>query len=169
MKPSYMQPALFGGLVIGVLSALPIISAGNLCCCLWVISGGLVAAYSYQQRLETPITPGDGALAGLLAGIVGAVVYLVLSIPINLLIGPWERVLIDRFREGMPPDFREFVASRAGGGLFVVFGFVIMLFVGSIFATIGGLLGSIFFKKSTSHAAIDVTATPPSDVTPPSA
>jgi hypothetical protein len=168
MKPSYTQPALFGGLVMGVLSALPIISAGNLCCCLWVISGGLVAAYAYQQRLDTPMTPGDGALAGLLAGIVGAFVYLVLSIPINLLIGPWERVLIDRFREGMPPDFREFVASRAGSGLFVIFGFVIMLFIGSIFATIGGLLGSIFFRKSTPHAAPDVTA-PPADLTPPSA
>jgi ABC-type phosphate/phosphonate transport system permease subunit len=133
-----------------------------------VISGGLVSAYAYQQRLETPMTPGDGALAGLLAGIVGAFVYLVLSIPINLLIGPWERVLLDRFREGMPPDFRDFVASQAGGSLFVMFGFIVMLFIGSIFATIGGLLGSIFFRKSPPRAVIDVPPAP-TDVTPPSA
>ena len=30
---------------MGVLSALPIISAGNACCCLWVVSGGVIAAY----------------------------------------------------------------------------------------------------------------------------
>ena len=33
------QPALYGGLFIGVLSALPIINIGN-CCCLWVTAGG---------------------------------------------------------------------------------------------------------------------------------
>ena len=27
---------------MGVLSALPLVSAGNLCCCLWVIGGGAV-------------------------------------------------------------------------------------------------------------------------------
>ena len=44
MNSNLVQPALYGGLVMGVLSALPLISAGNFCCCMWVISGGLVAA-----------------------------------------------------------------------------------------------------------------------------
>ena len=35
--PPKLQPALFGGLFIGVLSALPLVSVGN-CCCLWVIA-----------------------------------------------------------------------------------------------------------------------------------
>ena len=51
---------------MGVLSALPIIAAGNLCCCLWVVSGGAIAAYLLQQSQATPIEPGDGALVGLL-------------------------------------------------------------------------------------------------------
>ena len=46
-RSGYAQPALAGGLVMGVLSALPLISALNACCCLWVVSGGLVAAYVY--------------------------------------------------------------------------------------------------------------------------
>ena len=37
-----------------------------------------------QQNHPEPITPGDGALVGLLAGVIGAVVWLVLSIPIGL-------------------------------------------------------------------------------------
>src|SRR5436309_8139061 len=91
-----VQPALYGGLVMGVLSALPIISAGNLCCCLWVVSGGAVAAYVLQQNQPMPITAGDGALVGLLAGVVGAFVYVILSIPITILVAPIERVLLER-------------------------------------------------------------------------
>jgi len=59
---------------MGVLSALPVISAGNACCCLWVVSGGVVAAYLFQQNTSRPITPGDGAMVGLLAGFIGALV-----------------------------------------------------------------------------------------------
>src|SRR5436309_7480234 len=94
-----VQPALYGGLVMGVLSALPIISAGNLCCCLWVVTGGLVAAYVLQQREPTPITPGDGALVGLMAGIVGAFVGLVISIPVTFLMAPMERQIVQRVLE----------------------------------------------------------------------
>ena len=117
---SYTQPAIFGGLVIGVLSALPIISAGNLCCCLWVVSGGVVAAYVLQQNHPTPIANGDGAMAGLFAGLVGAVVHLVLSIPITWLVAPMQRQVIERLIErtnGMPPEFREFMTSYTGGAL----------------------------------------------------
>src|SRR6476660_7561479 len=99
MSSDKTQPAIFGGLVMGVLSALPIVSAGNLCCCLWVVSGGIVAAYILQQNQPTPITQGDGAFVGLLAGICGAFVYLVISIPITLLIAPMERLAMQRLVE----------------------------------------------------------------------
>src|SRR4051794_36719437 len=95
-KASLTQPAIFGGLVMGVLSALPIVSAGNLCCCLWIVSGGVVAAYLLQQNQPAPITQGDGALVGLLAGLAGAFVYLVLSIPITLLVAPMQRQVLAR-------------------------------------------------------------------------
>jgi hypothetical protein len=41
---SKLQPALIGGLVTGVLSALPFVNILNACCCLWVVTGGVVAA-----------------------------------------------------------------------------------------------------------------------------
>src|SRR5688572_10869436 len=34
------KPALIGGLVTGILSVIPFVSAANLCCCLWAIVGG---------------------------------------------------------------------------------------------------------------------------------
>src|SRR5438128_10465269 len=97
MRASLTQPALIGGVVMGVLSALPIISAGNACCCLWVVSGGVVAAYLFQQNRTTPVTPGDGALVGLLAGLVGALVRTVVAIPIDLLVAPMEQAMLQRF------------------------------------------------------------------------
>ena len=155
----FAQPALIGGVVGGALSALPIICAGNVCCCLWVVSGGAVAAYVLQQNQATAITPGDGALAGLAAGVVGAVVYLLLSIPITILVAPLERAMVDRIIQntgGMPPEFREYVGTYAGGAIQVVFTFLFMLFVGSMFSTVGGLAGAAIFKKDLPPGTIDV-------------
>jgi hypothetical protein len=97
-RPSFAQPALIGGLVMGVLSALPLVGpVGNICCCLWVVSGGLVAAYVLQQNMAAPITAGDGAVVGLLAGLMGALVHTLVSIPLDFLIGPMERAMALRF------------------------------------------------------------------------
>jgi hypothetical protein len=149
INSGFVQPALIGGAVVGVLSALPIISAGNLCCCLWVISGGVVAAYVLQLNQAAPITPGDGALAGLFAGLVGAGIYLVLSIPITMLMAPMERVIMDRVIESgdVPPEFREFLAGYRGGALRLLAGFISMLVAGAIFSTLGGVIGTAIFKK----------------------
>ena len=66
------QPALLGGLFIGVLSSLPIVSSLNYCCCLWVIGGGVLVTYLQQQATPTPVATGDAAISGLIAGALGA-------------------------------------------------------------------------------------------------
>ena len=68
MTPSKTQPALLGGLFIGVLSALPVVNLGNCCCCLWVVCGGALAAWLLQQNEPAPMATGDALLAGLLGG-----------------------------------------------------------------------------------------------------
>ena len=157
MKASFAQPAFIGGLVGGVLSALPIIAGANLCCCLWVVSGGLVAAYVLQQNQAAPIARADGALVGLLAGVAGALVYLVVSIPINLLVTPFERQMFQRLAEtmgNMPPQFQDYARASVVGPVRAILGFVIMLCVGVIFSTLGGLLGAVIFaRKPSSRAA----------------
>ena len=155
MKRSFLQPALMGGLVGGTLSALPIVSAGNLCCCLWVVSAGVVAAYLLQQNQPAPVTPGDGAVAGLLAGLVAAVVYLVISIPVSLLVAPAERMVLQRLIErmgSMPPEFREYARNYRVAGLGIVLGFFMMLCFGVVFSTLGGVLGAVIFRKTASSA-----------------
>src|SRR5437762_602411 len=168
MRPSLTQPALIGGLVMGVLSALPFVSAGNVCCCMWVVSGGVVAAYVLQQRQAAPITPGDGALVGLLAGIVGAFAGLLISIPISFLVAPMERQIVQRVLENsgnMPPEFREMLERYSSGDLRMTLAMhvirlmvslIVMLFLGAIFSTLGGLLGAMFFRKPQPPTVIDV-------------
>jgi len=171
MNPGYTQPALIGGVVMGVLSALPLVSAGNVCCCLWVIIGGVVAAYLLQQNQQTPITPGDGALVGLLAGIVGAAVQVIVSIPLTMLIGPWERAMTARILDmagNMPPNVRDMM-ERYGRGdepmAWVLIGrivaFMFWACIGAVFSTLGGLIGAAIFKKQTPPGTIDVTPTTP--------
>ncbi|HWF86504.1 MAG TPA: hypothetical protein VG222_16710 [Vicinamibacterales bacterium] len=165
----YAQPAIIGGLVMGVLSALPIVYAGNACCCLWVVCGGITAAYVFQQNQTMPIATGDGALVGLLAGFVGAGVHLVLSVPIDIVMAPIERAMAMRLGDmagNMPSGMRDMIdqfsqrSAEAGIGLILirrVFLFMLMLVVGSIFSTIGGLIGAVIFRKSLPPGTIDVT------------
>jgi len=162
MNDRRLQPALVGGLVTGVLSALPIVSAGNLCCCLWVVGGGVVAAYYLQQGRATPVAPGDGAFIGLLAGLAGAFVYLVVSIPITLLTAPMQRVIMERLIENgnLPPEFREYLGSYAGGFIGLAFGFVAMLVAGAVFSTLGGLVGAVYFGRQAPARAADAPPLP---------
>jgi hypothetical protein len=150
---------------MGTLSALPLVNAGNACCCLWVISGGVVAAYLLQQNQPEPISTGDGAIAGLLAGLCGAVVSFVLSIPITILVGPVERRLILRLLDaggGLSPESRTIIENPnpIATVLGLVFAFVMMIFLGAIFSTLGGLLGAAIFRRKPAQPTIAGDAPP---------
>ena len=158
---SYKKPALIGGAVMGALSGIPVVKFGNVCCCMWVIAGGVVAAYLLQEQEPAPITAGDGATVGLFAGLFGACVQLVISIPMQLLLAPFQRQVFERLAQNpdFPPQLQEFLSSSSFGVISLVFGFVVMLCVGAIFSTLGGLLGAAIFKRKTPPGVIDV---PPS-------
>jgi hypothetical protein len=151
--PAKLQPALLGGVAIGVLSALPLINLAN-CCCAWILFGGALAAYVMQQNHPYPIETGDGAIVGLLAGIIGAVVWVIASVPIAAAMAPFQAGMASRvLRDAgdMPPEFRTIIESWSGGagiGLGLVFGFFVMLCVSSVFGMLGGLFGALIFKKS---------------------
>jgi hypothetical protein len=163
---------LIGGVVMGVLSALPIVAAGNVCCCLWVISGGAIAAYLLQHNQPDPITPGDGALVGLLAGLIGAFVQFAVSIPVGILVAPFERAILERIIEmagSMPPEMRDALSRYSSNTEFSA-GFMIVrkvaelivwLCVGAIFSTVGGLLGATIFRKQNPPQLPGVIDIPP--------
>jgi len=156
---------------MGVLSALPLVGAANLCCCLWVVTGGIVAAYLLQQNQSTPITPGDGALVGLLAGLVGAVVASVLAIPISLMLAPVQRAISERILEmpgEMPPWIRDVIQTSSRQGIsfalqaaFWFMSLLLYLVLGGIFSTVGGVLGALIFKRSAPPAVPSTIDQPP--------
>lgn len=160
-----MQPVLLGGLFIGVLSALPVINLAN-CCCLWILGGGMLAAY-LDQAPGRPNAPARGALDGLLAGIVGAFVFLIASMAVSTLVAPLqERMLAELLGGGydFPPEVRdtlEVMRQREDGLFGHVAGFVLMLFAGLIFGTLGGLLGALFFWRNDVPRALGGPPPPP--------
>jgi hypothetical protein len=148
-----LQPALFGGLFIGVLSALPIIQLGNCVCCMWVVAGGALAAYLMQQNYPYAITAADGALVGLLAGLVGGFVGVLIAVPIELMLGPVQQRMIQQFvlsNPNVPPETKamiENMASRGVIGALIFIRAIISACIGMIFGMLGGLLGVALFKK----------------------
>ena len=160
-----LQAALLGGLFNGVLSALPLVSLGNYCCCCaWVIGGGLVAAYVEAQNGRVPLTPARGAQAGFLAGVVGAVVWLLISRALDPLLSPYVQQAVAEIAANasdMPPEARVWLDQIASGeGPRYAGGFALMLLVGSIFSTIGGVVGAIYFRRDV-PPALGGPVTPP--------
>ena len=150
--PPKLQPALYGGLFIGVLSALPIISVGN-CCCLWVIGGGVLATYVLQQNHPYPIATADGALVGLLAGLIGGVLGTLLSIPIEMMMGPMTKQFMEGLlsrSQDMPEETRRMLENMSSGGTgaaIIGLKLIFSVCVGAVFGMLGGLLGVALFKK----------------------
>jgi len=158
------QPALLGGLFVGVLSGLPFVGGANLCCCLWVVTGGVLTAYLQQQATPDPLETGEAALGGLVAGLIGAIISVLISSIVFSIFAPmWQGQFAEQFRQGLesnpglPPEARDRIVSlvsalTTGPGFFLV-KIAIALPVYAIFGLLGGLLGLAFFKKKLPPAA----------------
>jgi hypothetical protein len=154
MPPARIQPALLGGVAIGVLSALPVINIAN-CCCAWILFGGALASYLMQANHPEPVQVGDGAIAGLMAGVIGAFVWLIISVPVNMAMAPFQSQMAQRIlrdASDMSPELRGLFEGMSGGpaiGIGLLFGFFVMLAVSTTFGMLGGLFGALIFKKKT--------------------
>jgi len=153
-KPSKLQPALLGGLVLGLGSVIPGISYGNLCCCGWGIVGGVVAAYLLIRRSPVlPVTKGDGATAGAFAGIVGALIYLVIGVPFTLL--QWNSLItqMEQRADNLPDAqsrgiMTQIVATMQSHPVLITLAiWLIFAIVGISVAALGGLIGVAMFEK----------------------
>jgi hypothetical protein len=146
------QPALLGGLLIGVLSSLPIIKIGN-CCCLWVIAGGMLTVYLQQQAKPEPVETGEAVLGGLIAGLIGAVIVCIVQYIEFLVIGPIVQGALDNVRQQLednpqvPPGVRDFVMNMISGKGMVAMWALFTLPIYAVFSMLGALLGTAFFRK----------------------
>ncbi|HEY0006661.1 MAG TPA: hypothetical protein VGB17_17900 [Pyrinomonadaceae bacterium] len=150
-----LQPALIGGVLLGLLSAIPFINIAN-CCCLWVLLGGALATYLYIKRSPVAVSVGEGAQLGAMAGLIGAFINLIVGLPLNLLVRNPMLGLITGMLERLNPDqaeiFRRQMEMQYSMPLSqqlllalpgALFGFLMVV----VFATIGGLIAVPIFEK----------------------
>jgi hypothetical protein len=178
-EDTMLKPALIGGVLLGILSALPLISYFNCFCCAWVIAGGVVAARLYVKGSAVPVTLGRGLTVGLLTGVIGTIVFALFSIPLILMTSHGGSSIMEQLKQvveqvpNMPPETRKAIESMAAQGgistLFYIIGFIFTLVVYSLVAMIGGAIGvAIFEKRKTGSGLSDPPPTqPPADLPPP--
>lgn len=132
-----LKPALLGGLIVGLLSAIPFV---NYCCCIWGIGGGGLASFLFIKQSPTKVGPGDGAMLGALAGVVGAVIYLIIGVPIAYFIsGAAMEQAFSQANIHLPfTGFLLFLVSGLIGGLCLL-----------VLAVVGGLIAVPIFEKRT--------------------
>lgn len=151
-----IKPALIGGVVLGVLSAIPFLNLGNICCCAWAVLGGALAANFYIKSSQTPVSLGEGALLGVMSGVIGTVVVWIIAIPLSLIVGDLMTPLIVDMFESVDPRQAEVLRRQIEleqNKSFIqklpalLGGMILGLFAYTAFATAGGLLGTALFEK----------------------
>jgi zinc ribbon protein len=150
----FMQPALAGGTALAVLSSIPVV---NCLCCMWVLGGGGLATYMLsKQQPGRRLTYGDGAFAGVLSGLFGAIIYTILSIPLKLAMAPFLRSQQDQFEqmlrnlpemEGWLRDLMIKSVSPEVSVAGILFTFFSNLITYALFAMIGGILTVAILQK----------------------
>src|ERR1044071_1990019 len=144
-----LKPAIIGGVILGVLSAIP---AVNTCCCIWALVGGIIAANIYIKASPNPVTPGDGAVVGAMSGVVGVVLIVIVGIPLYLIFGAAMMSMMGGLMQNADPSqaaqFQEAMAASGGATFFnAIKSALLTSVVAVIFSAVGGLLGVAIFEK----------------------
>ena len=87
---------------------------------------------------------------GCLAGVFGAFVHALVSIPIQLVTGPIQEQVADMLRGNadVPPEVAEMMEQLSvAGPVAILFGLFFMLLLGVVFSTLGGILGVVIFRR----------------------
>lgn len=140
-----LKPALLGGLLVGLPSAvLSLVPVANWCCCLFSIAGGVLAGFLYIKSSQTPASVGDGAIVGGLAGVVGGIVYLIIALPMALIFGM--AMMSEQLnRSGVDIPVSPFI-------LMIIAGLLTAIFL-AVLSTLGGLLSIPIFEKRKGNGA----------------
>jgi len=154
--PDKKIPALYGGIVIGLVSSIPFLSVINCFCCAGILLGGFLAVMFYAKNFTpdtTPFTAGDCISVGILAGIIGAVVETFLSLGFVAMFGNVTvEFLIDFLRNSniqIPEEAMtklEEALQESMSFVTILTNFFFALLINAIFGLLGGLIGYSVYK-----------------------
>lgn len=168
-KPSVVLPALYGGIIIAAISAVPGLNLLNCLCCAGVLLGGVLSVFFYKKDLppDLPLTSGDcvkvGALAGVFSALIGALLFAAMfSTFKEMFINMINSVPQDAERQQVGDLMEQLEnGSFARGGIIAVVLFSELL-MNTAFGLLGGLIGYAIWKPSPSQI-------PPPPYMPPNA
>jgi hypothetical protein len=155
-KPDKFIPALYGGIIMALVSTIPFISFVNCLCCAGIMLGGFLAVFFYKNNFTPdtpPFTSGDCMIVGLIAGNIGAVAASFLSLLFLKLFG---NVMLDAIMDWLrqmnvdiPKESWDALESARAGhtGLFTfLLQMVGNIFIYGVFGLVGGLIGYSVYK-----------------------
>lgn len=148
-RPGMFVPALIGGVIAGILSGIPIV---NCLCCLWIIGGGILAAYFLTKESPVVLTAGDGAIVGIFTGIIAAIVQAVVNIPFRAVSEKLVQGIMDRFSQyydEMPSGWESWLEDGdfEGSMVWTILGLVVSVIIFSALGALGGIIGISIFRK----------------------
>ena len=163
--PSVFAPAVTSGLVFGFLGGAPFVGFLNCACCSLIVGCGFVAALLHARGRRAAGADFDsmrGLQVGLLSGVVYACAATLTAATSDLLLhqgitrwvlealeeSPWvDPRVLERVTQGIE---RGFVPS-------ILFGLILNLGLGILFATAGGLIGGAVFQTPAANPAIEAS------------
>ncbi len=167
-KPNKVMPALYGGIIMGVISGIPFLNLLNCCCCAGVLLGGALAVFFYKNDLREgmpPLTSGDAIELGALAGVIGAVIGSILTAGILAALGNvnGEAIMgvLESFKDKMPPGTLDQMEEKIREQGFSILQFVMSLVIDTVFGLLGGLIGYAIFKPKPQMLNTQPPAVPP--------
>jgi zinc-ribbon domain len=149
---NFVQPAVMGGMFLGILSSIPLVSIGF---CMWILLGGAIAAQQVSRQRRSGVTYGDGAFAGVLSGLFGSLVGTTVQMCLRVIASPFFESQQQQLEQllnqmGVEGPMRDWVLRAASGEISlttVVFTLFSNLLAFSLFAMIGGILAIALLKK----------------------
>jgi len=155
-KPDKFIPALYGGIIMAVISTVPFISFINCLCCAGILSGGFLAVFFYKNNFTPdtqPFTSADCMTVGALAGVVGAIIGMFLSMAFMAMFGNIMMQTIIEILHNMnvelPDEAWESLEESLNAKLspvMMVINFFGSLVIDAIFGLLGGLIAYSVYK-----------------------
>jgi hypothetical protein len=155
-KPDKLIPALYGGVIMAVISAIPFINFINCFCCAGIMLGGFLGVFFYKNNFTPdtpPFTSGDCMGVGALAGVFGAVIGTVLAYASLMLfgniMGDYILNMIRNMNLEIPPEAWDAMEESMSTGMTFISMFIQLissLVLDSIFGLLGGLIAYSVYK-----------------------
>ncbi len=169
-KPSMLMPALYGGIIMGVISGVPFLNLVNCLCCAGVMFGGLMSVFFYKKDLTsemTPLSSGDSLALGALAGVFGAIVGSIIEVLVAAAVGNVAGSVAWKTLEGMgifnqlEPGQLDQLRERLMSGGVSPFSIFVAFIIDPLFGLLGGLIGYGIFKQKAVAPVPPVPPPPP--------